>query len=151
MLAVLPLVQGCYTYVPVEAPVSPPVGERVAFEITDQGRASLADRLGPGVLRVDGTLTRADSSEYQVRVWGLSQFGMGRVLWSGEVVEINRDFVSGVQLRQLSRTRTYLTVGAVAVGLYAFAQSQALLGGGRDVDEPDNPDPPSESIIWSWK
>lgn len=151
MLAVLPLVQGCYTYVPVEAPVSPPVGERVSFEITDEGRAQLSNRLGPGVLQVDGTLTRADSTEYELRVWGLSQLGMGRILWSGEVVEISRGFVSEVRLRQLSRTRTYLTVGAVAVGLYAFAQSQALLGGGRGVDEPENPDPPSESIIWSWK
>lgn len=151
IFAVVPALHGCYSYVPVDTAAQPPVGERLAFDITDQGRAALADRLGPGVLRVEGSLREQDANSYVMSVWGLSQIGTGLVRWSGENVRINKDFVGSVRKRQLSRTRTYLTVGGISVGLFVFARSQALVGGGRE-DEPNPPpDEPESAIIWSWK
>lgn len=148
--ASVPAMHGCYTYVPVDTSTSPPVGEQVAFEITDQGRSALAERLGPGVMRVEGSLTRADSEQYVMRVWGLDQLRVGKVRWSGESVSISRDYVAGVERRQLSTVRTWLAAG-VAGGVMYFAFTQDLIGGGRPSGEDDPPEPPSSSIIWTWK
>lgn len=142
--------QGCYTYVPVETSEPPPVGERLAFELTDRGRAALAERLGPGVLRVEGSLIQADSERYVMRVWGVSQARDGTVRWSGETVSIGRDYVGGVERRQLATARTWLFAGATT-GLLVYAMSQDIVGGGREQDRPDEPEPPSSAIIWNWK
>lgn len=141
--------QGCYTYVPVET-TTPPVGERLAFELTDEGRAALAERLGPGVVRVEGNVIAADSDRYVMRVWGVSQLREGTVRWSGETVSIGRGYVRGVEQRKLATTRTWLVAGT-ATGLLVYAMSQDLVGGGRTEDDPDPTDPPQSAIIWNWK
>lgn len=151
IFAVVPALHGCYSYVPVDTAAGAPVGERLAFDITDQGRAALADRLGPGVLQVEGSLREFDANSYVMSVWGLSQIGTGLVRWSGENVRISRDFVGGVRKRQLSRSRTFLTVGGITVGVFLFARSQSLVGGGRDDEEQPPPVEPESAIIWSWK
>ena len=150
VVASVPAMHGCYTYVPVDTSTSPPVGEQVAFEITDQGRNALADRLGPGVIRVEGSLTRAEPEQYVMRVWGLDQLRVGRVRWSGESVSIDRSFIAGVERRQLSAAKTWLAAG-VAAGVMYFAFTQDLIGGGREGGSDDPVDPPNESIIWTWK
>lgn len=141
---------GCYQYVPIATPAEPPVGERVAFEITDRGRAELAERLGSGVVQVEGNLTTADSTRYVMRVWGLSTISGQKAHWSGETVSIARDYVSTVKARQLSKGRTWLAAG-LAAGAFYLLVSQDLVGGGLgDDDDPPQP-PPQSSIIWSWK
>lgn len=141
---------GCYQYVPIATPAEPPVGERVAFEITDRGRAELSERLGAGVVQVEGSLTTADSARYVMRIWGLSHIGGQKVHWSGETVSIARDYVGTVKTRQLSKGRTWLAVGAAAGAFYLLI-AQDLVGGGFGRDDDDPPDPPQSSIIWSWK
>lgn len=141
--------QGCYTYVPVDT-TSPPVGERLAFELTDRGRAALSERLGEGVLRVEGSLVQADSERYVMRVWGVSQIREGTIRWSGETVTIGRDFVGGVERRQLATTRTWLLAGATT-GVLLYAMTQDLVGGGREQEDPGGDDPPQQAIIWNWK
>lgn len=149
--AALPAMHGCYTYVPVDTSTAPPVGERVAFDITDRGRVALAERLGPGVLRVEGSLQQFDSGDYVLSVWGLANASEGTVRWSGETVRINRDYVGSVRLRQLDKSRTYLTFGAAAVGVYVLVATQDLLGFGFDSNTDVEPPPPASAIIWSWK
>jgi hypothetical protein len=150
VVASIPAMHGCYTYVPVDTSTSPPVGEQVAFEITDQGRSALAERLGPGVMRVEGSLTRIDTDQYVMRVWGLDQFRVGKVRWSGESVAIDRGFIAGVERRQLSLTKTWLAAGVVG-GIMYFAFTQDLIGGGRETGDNDPDEPPASSIIWTWK
>src|SRR4051812_12914701 len=65
--AVMLLNTACYTYAPV-ASTSPQPGERVAIDITDQGRIHLGDQLGSGVARVEGLLNANQGDEYLVSV-----------------------------------------------------------------------------------
>jgi len=137
----LPLVSGCYTYVPVDTAASP-VGKHVALDITDRGRVGLSDRLGEGVARLEGTVIADDSAQYVMNVWSVQQINGDKGRWTGERVRIDRNFVSRTFERQLSRSRTYLAGGAALAGLAWFVTSQGLIGGADVSDSGDPPPPP---------
>lgn len=137
--------QGCYTYVPVSTNV-PPTGERVALHISDRGRVELADRLGPGVVRVEGMVARTDSTDYVVNLHRIAQIGSGTSRWSGEAVRVNRNYVNGIELRQLSRGRTVLVAGVVTAGVVAFIATRGIFGAFDRSEEP-TPNPEPGSII----
>lgn len=139
--------QGCYQYVPIQSNV-PPTGERVALQITDQGRVGLADRLGPGVTRMEGLVTRSDSTEYVMNLFRIAQIGSGTSRWSGEAVRVNRNYVGSVELRRLSRGRTALVAGVVGAGVVAFIASRAIRGVfNRDEGDSEVPPPPGSSVV----
>ena len=87
VLGVIPAALGCYTYVPLDTSAGVQAGEHIAVEITDRGRAELSDRLGSGVVRVEGTLTRTDSVDLVMNVWRVAQIGGPTARWSGESVQ----------------------------------------------------------------
>jgi hypothetical protein len=140
------VVQGCYTYVPIPTNV-PPTGERVALHITDRGRVELADRVGPGVVRMEGMIARSDSTEFVVNLHRIAQIGSGTSRWSGEAVHVNKHYVGGVELRRLARGRTALVAGAVTVGVVAFIASRGIFGAFDRTEEPTPPPEPGSTII----
>ena len=148
VIGVLPAALGCYTYAPLDTSMGIQAGEHVAVEVTDRGRAELSDRLGSGVLRIEGILTRTDSQEVAMNVWRVAQIGGPVSRWSGENVQFRRDFVSRVQLRTLSRGKTWLVAGTVTVGLVVFARSFGLLGFSVGGTDPGEPPPPQSSRGW---
>ncbi len=152
VLAVLPCAGGCYYYVPVSNSSTgsdvPPVGDHIAFDLTDRGRAELANRLGPGILRLEGTLTQEESSGYSMAVWRVSQIGGVSSRWSGEIVTINRDFVGSVLERRLSRQKTILVSAATVGGLFLFARSQGILGSYNGSGDTTVTQPPTSSRGW---
>lgn len=140
---------GCYKYVPLDTSAGIPAGEHVAVEITDRGRAELGDRIGSGVVRLEGTITRSDSQSIVMNVWRVAQIGGATSKWSGESVQFRRDFVAELEARTLNRGKTYLAAGAVTVGLVLFLKSTDLFGsyiGGSD--PPEEPPPPSSRGWW---
>lgn len=145
---VLPVALGCYTYAPLETSARVQAGEHVAVEFTDQGRVALGDRLGSGVVRLEGTLTRTDSQQLVMDVWRVAQIGGTTQRWSGENVSFSRAFVSSLQSRTLNRPKTYLAVGVAAVGFYVFARSFDLLGSYFGGNGPPPDQPPSSSRGW---
>jgi hypothetical protein len=111
VVAVLPAALGCYAYAPLDTTTGVQAGEHVAVEITDRGRAELSDRLGSGVLRLEGTLTQSDSVDLVLNVWRVAHFSGQTERWSGESVRIKREYASRVQTRTLNRPRlTWLPV-----------------------------------------
>jgi hypothetical protein len=100
----------------------------MAFALTDHGRASLADQLGPGVLRVEGALVENTGDSYLVNVALVRSIDRGSSRWSGERVTLRRDDVANVFERQFSKRRTIATVAAVTIGITAFILSRNLLG-----------------------
>jgi hypothetical protein len=147
---VLPAVVGCYTYVPLDTSAQALAGKHVAVEITDRGRAELGTRLGDGVVRLEGTVTRSDAQELEMNVWRVAQIGGVTSRWSGENVRFRRDFVAGMQARTLNKGRSYLVVGAAVVGVVLFVRSTDLfgsfIGGG---DPPDVPPGQSSRGWWN--
>jgi len=129
---------GCYVYtVPAGQPAP---GARYAFEITDQGRVSLADRIGSGVERIEGTLVGQNDQGYLVSVSGVKSIGSGASHWAGERVALRPEFVGRVRERRLSGRRTALAVGTAALAIGAFVATRAWAGGGPS-RQPSDPPP----------
>jgi len=148
LIGVVPAASGCYTYAPLDTSAGVQAGEHVAVEVTDRGRAELGERLGPGIRRIEGTLSRVDSQELVLNVWRVASIDGAPTRWSGESVRFSRDLASRVETRTLNRPRTYLVVGASVVGVLLFAKSYDLFGsynGGQD-SIPEQP--PSSSRGW---
>lgn len=133
---------GCYDYVQVET--APPVGRRVALDISDRGRVALGSRFGPGLAQIEGTLVDGEGPEYVIDVLRVSQVSGTSSQWSGEETRLSRDFVGSVRTRRLSKWRTGLLVVGVASGLAALAARG--IGGTLSEAEQQNNHPPPVSI-----
>ena len=146
VLGVAPAALGCYAYAPLDTSAGVQAGEHVAVEITDRGRAELSDRLGAGVNRIEGTLTRVDSADLVMNVWRVAHYGSPTVArWSGESVRFRRDYASSVQTRTLDRGKTYLVAGGAVVGLVLFTRSFGLFGFSVGGDSNEEEPPPASS------
>lgn len=134
--------QACYNYVPLES--TPPIGDRVALEITDRGRVALADRFGPGIESIEGRLLENQPNEYVISVSRVTQISGSSAIWSGEQTHVSRELVGSVRRRELSKARTALLVGGIAAGVVALA-AHGLAGSGSEKPE-TSPLPPPASV-----
>ena len=148
VIGVVPAALGCYQYAPLDTSAGVRAGEHVAVEISDRGRVDLSDRLGTGVLRLEGTLTRADSTDIEMNVWRVAQISGQTAKWSGESVRFSRNYVSRVNTRSLNRPRTFLFAGAVVGGVVLFTTQFDLLGFASQSNDPDDPPGPTSSRGW---
>lgn len=148
MIGVIPAALGCYSYAPLETSTGVQAGEHIAVEITDRGRAELSDRLGSGVVRVEGTLTRTDSVDLVMNVWRVAQISGPTARWSGESVRFKREYASSVHTRVLNRGKTYLVAGAAVAGLVVFTKSFGLFGYASGDGDEGEPPPPQSSRGW---
>ena len=147
-LCVFPATLGCYSYVPVDLSSGIRAGEHIAVEITDRGRAELSDRLGSGVLRVEGTLTGTDSVDLVMAVWRVEPIGGPTAHWNGESVRFRRDYASSFQARTLNRGKTYMVAGAAIAGVVVLTKSLGLLGFATDGEDSGGQPPPVSSRAW---
>jgi len=139
--ALVPTLVGCYLNRPLLGPPEPSM--RVAMMLTDVGRAQEASRLGPGALRVEGSVVAATDTAFLLSVSGVQPIRGMFVPWAGETVSVQRSHVAQAYERRLSAGRTALAAGA-AVGLAVAAIATArLFGFGGDeipiVPPPDDP------------
>ncbi len=118
---------GCYSYQPLTT-VEPAPGTSVSLELSDQGRVAVAESVGPGTRRVEGTVVRADNTTWVLSVGSVLGID-GRVTkWSGETVGVSRAYVEVPYERRYSRSRTLLLASSVMVGVAAFIATRHLLG-----------------------
>ena len=148
MCGVVPAALGCYQYTPLETSTGVQAGEHVSVEISDRGRSELGGRLGSGVLRLEGTLTRSDSAELEMNVWRVAHLNGPSARWSGENIRFRREYASSVQTRTLNRGKTYLVAGTAVVGLVLFSKSFDLFGFSTGGEEPIENPPPISSRGW---
>jgi uncharacterized protein (DUF58 family) len=106
----------CYAYTPVQTPPAP--GTQVALEVTDEGRVALNEKIGPGVVRLEGTLAGVEGNELLVDASAVRQVRGYIADLGGVRVRLPQRFVTRMDQRQLSRKRTLL-VGASIVGTIA--------------------------------
>jgi hypothetical protein len=146
-VALLLVVSGCYKSVPLETS-TPPVGQTVSFVISDQGRVGLGDRLGPGIARIEGRMLGTEGDQFLVSVFRTSAISGTTSVWSGEEMRLDRNFVSRLEGRELSKTRTWIAAGVATSVLVAFIMSKGLNGifGEEDGERP-GPDPPQSSRV----
>ena len=95
-------------------------GAQVALEVTDEGRVALNEKIGPGVVRLEGTLAGVEGDEILVDADAAKQL-QGYVSELGGVrVRLPQRYVTRIDQRQFSRKRTLLVVGGVVAVVAAF-------------------------------
>lgn len=139
-LVVVPILAGCYTYVPLGAtrPEAVP-GTRLAIELTDVGRVGMAPQVGAEADRLEGVLIARSDTTYELGVSMLIGLWGAQSKWSGERVTVRSDYVRRMSVRRFSGWRTAVLVGGASAGFLAFVLTRNLLGGGST---PDSPPPP---------
>ena len=143
--ALLPMLGACYEYRPIETQ-SPPAGEQVSLQITDQGRVGVSERCGPGLAEVPGTVVSTQGSDYVISVFRVAHITGETAAWSGESTRINRSFVAAVKGRQISPLRTTL-LAAIAGGALYYLVSQNIIGSFSGGHEDPPPPPPISNRI----
>lgn len=118
----------CYDYVPVQT--APSVGETIAFDITDKGRVELADRFGPGLLRVQGKLAADSAEQYVMNVYSVTEIDGSTTVWNGERVRVPHEYVSQLRGRELSKGKTAVAAVAATGAVVVFIASRALISSG---------------------
>ena len=127
------LVGGCYSYAPPAGPL-PVAGTSIALDLNDQGRLGMGALLGPGVRRISGRLVGASDSVYALSVTDIETLRGERTNWTGERLEVRRDFVGELLERKLSRSRTALAAGTALAVVGTYVATRTLGGSGN----PDN-------------
>lgn len=133
--------QGCYNAIPVAGASALPRGE-VTIRMNDRGRLLVGNRLGPLVDKLQGRIVRMDSLQVEMAV-ELAEDARGSIArWGGERFTIPREGINSMNEKQLSKKRSWLLVGAIAVGVAAFyigGKALSLFGSNGSVDP--GPDP----------
>jgi hypothetical protein len=84
---------------------------------------------------MEGRLQSESDTTYDLRVSRVGYLNRQANEWTGEPFTVRKEFVSSVQERRLSRSRTWLVVGGTVAGVVAFIASRGfgVLGSpGRD-------------------
>jgi hypothetical protein len=138
------LLGACYTYHPIVA-AAPRPSTRVSVVLNDYGRLEASRQIGPGVARVEGAVLASSDTAYVLGVSGVKAVSGGWARWSGEEVSMRRDYVALLYERRLSRGRTAVFLGSVAVAVVTAMVRFNILGfGGESVPIIPNPGDPGD-------
>lgn len=116
----------CYSHQPVIGQTLP-AGAQIVISINDAGRLALGGQMGPEIAQIEGRLISKDSAEYVMSVAQLILLRGGQQVWSGERIRVKTEYITVVNEKRFSRTRTAL-VSAAALGAVALLFQQGLLG-----------------------
>lgn len=122
VIAMAGMVAGCYATRPV-AGTAVPVGSVTILTVTDQGRAALADQMGPSIESVEGRLVARDSAGYTLSMMSVHLLRGGEQVWTGERVRIRSEHVALVSEKKFSRSRTALVSAATIAVIVGVAKS----------------------------
>ena len=114
---------GCYVYTPAVTPVQ---GMRVQLELTDRGRVGMGGSIGAAARTIEGTLTSNPDSSYALRVEQVQYLNGQSNRWTGEAVNVSKDFVGTVKERQFSRSRTFIAAAAIIGGTAVLIATRGL-------------------------
>ncbi|MFL5441925.1 MAG: hypothetical protein ACJ79W_22470 [Myxococcales bacterium] len=119
---------GCYTLQPTRG-VTPEIGDKIALDVNDMGRAALGGSMGPEIGQIEGRLLQRDTAQYLIAVSAVRLIRGGEQAWSGEPVRIKPDYVTTTYTRHFAKGRT-LALTAVGAGALAFLVTRSIIGGG---------------------
>ena len=117
---------GCQRYVALD--VAPPrVGSEVRVSLNETAASTSFASIGSRVHQAEGRLLGVSDSTLAIGVTGVMRANGLEDGWSGDTVVFRRSQIAGVEQRQVSRSRTLLSVGAFVVG--ALVAHAGLKGG----------------------
>jgi hypothetical protein len=125
-VAVLHVCTACFAYTTVQTPPAP--GAQIALEVTDEGRVALNDKIGPGVVRLEGTLAGVEDGELLVDAQAVKQV-RGYISDLGGVrVRLPQQYVTRMDERRFSRKKTFLVAGGIVGAVAAFFAAKGFSG-----------------------
>ena len=124
----LHLCTACYSYAPVHTPPAP--GAQIALEVTDEGRVALNEKIGPGVVRLEGTLAGVEGDELLVDAQAVRQVHGYIADLGGVRIRLPQRFVTRIDERRLSRKKTFLVAGGIVAAVVAFFVTKGFGGRG---------------------
>jgi hypothetical protein len=126
---------GCFSYLPVQS--TPPVpAQQVGLVINDRGRVLLGDRVGASVDRIDGKVVSRQDGAIVLDVYRVTDLRGNTATWTGERVSIPEDAILGYRARKLSKFKTLLLVGSIALSIIASLGNTLDLFGDPVTDRP---------------
>lgn len=132
---------GCFSYLPVQS--TPPVpAQQVSVVLNDRGRVLLGDRVGASVDRIDGKVVSRQDGTLVLDVYRVTDLRGNTATWTGERVSIPEEAVIGYRARKISKFKTLLLVGTIALAIIASLGNTLNLFGDPATDRPgDGPSP----------
>jgi hypothetical protein len=129
------LLQGCYETLPLQQGQPPVSKQGVQLTLNDRGRVAVAEKLGTGVSKVEGTITAQDATSYTMAMSHVWQLNGSSTTWNGELVTIPKDASDSYQVRQYNKTRTLALAGAITVAVVVFFVTATLHAGGTGTND----------------
>ena len=123
----------CYTAHPLESPLPQPAAIIVA-QLTDSGVVAMANAIGPGAEEVEGVVSSADATMWNLNVIRVDHRGGSSVMWNHELVPFPRYALTSVSEKKFDRGKSWLAGGLLAAGAFAAAKLFHALGADQNTD-----------------
>jgi len=133
---------GCFSYLPVQS-TPPAPAQQVAIVINDRGRVLLGDRVGASVDRIDGKVVSRQNGALVLDVYRVTDLRGNTATWTGERVSIPEEAILGYRARKLSKFKTFLLVGTIAMAIISSLGKTLDLFGDPATDRPGDGPPQS--------
>ena len=129
---------GCYMQRPLATPIPAP-STRIVAQLTDSGAVAVGSRLGPGAVEVEGVVSNASESTWDLNLLRVSYRGGTSNTWNRELVSFPRFALSNATERRVNKTRSWLVAGLIGVGAILASQMFSEFGSGEPDDGEPNP------------
>ncbi len=143
LLGVAQLCTACFTYVPPRT--APVAGAPIRLELTDEGRVAHAARIGPGILRMAGTLKGMEGDRYLIDVASVTPIRGQDLPVSGVSVSLGPRDVTDLRVRTLSRRRSAVVIGSALAVVVTFVVTKGFKAGQTPPEGPPSPGGPDQS------
>ena len=132
------LLAACYSEQPITMPVPTP-DMRIVAQVTDSGRVAMANAIGDGAMEVEGIVTGADASSWDLQMMRVSYRGGRSVMWNKESIRFPRLALTNATERRFSSKRSWLIAGLITSTALLAGRFLGVIGGGRGDDEQQPP------------
>lgn len=126
LVSAVVLCTSCYTYV-TRPFAEAPAGARVRIDLNAPGARDVEKIIGAGALSLEGLVAHSDSLFVDLALNHLTRSSGVEEDWPGSVVRIAGQGITNLRVAKLSKSKSLLTAGGLAVAVGALARG---LGGG---------------------
>lgn len=129
----------CYSHSPLNTLVPAP-NTRVLAQVTDIGRTTLGNAIGPGATNVDGVVVAADTASWTLALIRVGYRGGSDVTWNREQVTFPRYALTEPKERRFNRRKSWLAAGIITTTALLAARLFGAFGfGGGPNGDPEPP------------
>ena len=128
----------CYVQRPLDNPIPAP-STRIVAQVTDSGAVAVGNRLGPGAMEVEGVVSTADESSWNLNMLRVSYRGGTSSAWNREVVTFPRFALSNATERRLDKPRSWIVAGLIGAGAILASQLFSEFSSGEGEGEEPTP------------